>query len=96
MNVQPFSPGTLTASVAATSASASVAIPLGGSCARIVNSGTSVVFFRLTKGASTAVATDTPLLPNSMEIFAIPFGYDTLSALAVTTSTVYITTGEGQ
>lgn len=95
MNVQPFAPGA-TVTLAVTTASADVALTPGNSCIRVVNAGTSLAFFRTGGATQTAVITDTPLLPNSMEIFSIPNTTSHFAAIGAAATTLYVTVGEGQ
>jgi hypothetical protein len=63
-----FDPALLTATIAATSASGSVALPalsssLVGQSILVTNNGPNIAFFRLGVGTQTALVTDTPILP---------------------------------
>lgn len=97
MNVQPFSPCGATVSLSATTSSSNANITAGNSALRVVNSGTGVAFIRWGVGTQTAVVTDLPILPSSMEVFGIPIGANNVAAITATgTATVYATPGEGQ
>lgn len=71
--------------------------PSGGhSVMRIVNAGPSTVFLRWGVGAQTAVTTDMPMLAGTIEVFSKAADVDTVAAItSSSTSTVYITCGEG-
>lgn len=72
--------------------------PSGGhSVMRIVNAGPSTVFIRFGVGAQTAVTGDMPMLSGTVEVFSKAGDVDTIAAItAASTSTIYITCGEGQ
>lgn len=95
MNVQPFSPGA-TVTLAVTTASANVQIAAGFNVIRVVNAGTGLAFFRTGTSSQTALITDTPILPNSMEIFSVPENTTNFGAIGAATTTLYVTVGEGQ
>lgn len=74
--------------------------PSGGhSVMRIVNAGPSTVFLRWGLAASVGAAsasTDMPMLSGTVEVFSKSADVDTVAAITSTsTSTVYITCGEG-
>jgi hypothetical protein len=95
LNVQPFNPGP-TVTIAVTTASSGAALSPGNSCLRIVNAGTGLAFFRVGTATSTAAITDTPILPNSMEVFGIPQTATRIDIIGAAATTVYATVGEGQ
>lgn len=87
-----------TQTIAASTTSATVAIiePLTGSCLRIFNAGAGIAFCRWGVGAQTAVVTDFPIAPNSVEVIRIPdTATDFGAILSAGTQNVYITKGEG-
>jgi hypothetical protein len=100
----PFRPGATT-SLAATSASGSVTLPLaqgpGLTQIRVWNSGGSTVFVRFGSSAATvtAVTTDMPIPAGAVEVFTIGCndGYTCVAAgiTAAGTATLYFTVGQG-
>lgn len=96
MNVQSFSPGA-TKTLTVTSTSSSVSFTGGdiqSSQIRIANAGSVVMFVRWGVGAQTAVATDTPILAGTVEIFN-KGNSDTVAAIGSTSGSMYVTAGEG-
>lgn len=69
-------------------------IPAKGCQARLVNSGTQVVFFRF-DGTTVTVNNGIPLLPNTVEVFDIMLGASIHAIAAATGSTLYVTLGYG-
>jgi hypothetical protein len=63
----------------------------------VVNTNTGVAFVRFTKGASTALATDFPILPGAYKVIKINPNADTFSAIlgAAGTLPIYAVTGDG-
>lgn len=97
MNVQPFSPTGPTVTLSATTTTSNGNINAGSAALRVVNAGTAAAFIRWGTGAQTAVITDLPILPSSMEIFCIPPSATNVGVITGTgTATVYVTPGEGQ
>ena len=97
---QPIGAGaTTTLSQAVTNANATFTIPpvpTEGATVRLVNDGTSVIFWNF--GATAAVAaTSTPMLPNTVETFGVPGGTTQISVIstAVSGSTLRVTIGIG-
>src|SRR2546430_240478 len=92
----PFRPVGSSVSVAASTQSALTSMPKGSAAMRVFNSSGAVAFFRTGVGDQLAVATDTPLAPNSVEVFTVPEGHDCFACiLASSTGTIYVTRGEG-
>jgi hypothetical protein len=91
---QPDAGSTVT--LAATTTSASVSIPLTAPSMYVYNAGTSTVYVRWGKGAQTASATtDMPIPSNAIQTFGKQ-GADTFAAVCATgTATVSISPGEG-
>ena len=88
-----------TQNVAVTGSNQSTAITgagVGTQTIRLVNIGSQTVFFSLTDAAGTAaVASSTPLLPNSVETFLLRKENTYINAIAAGTgSTLYWTLGE--
>lgn len=98
MTIKAFMPtGAATAPIAATAASASVALDQYSNAVRVVNLGPNKAFIRFTVGASPAVLTDMPIAANSTEVFTK--GTATIvSAICAATETaaLYFTNGEGE
>ena len=97
--IQVFTPRANTVQLAVTAVSQPFpALPAGGVLEynelRVVNIGTQTVFLNL-RGATAALATDMPILPNSVENFAVGEGYSVSAIAAAVGSTLYITWGEG-
>lgn len=91
-----FAPSGSTATIAATAASASVAIDPNSSVVRIYNKGPNVAFLRFTVGASTAAVTDMPIAVGATENFTKGTASVASAICAATeTATVYATSGEG-
>ena len=62
---------------------------------RIYNAGSVAVFVRFTTTTGTAVVTDMPIAPTSVEVFDLR-NHDTVSGItASSTATVYVTVGHG-
>jgi len=65
---------------------------------RVVNGGTGIVFFKFGISTDTASQTlDTPMLPNTTDVFWVPAGatHILVIAAAAATATVYATPGQG-
>jgi hypothetical protein len=95
-STQPFRPAG-TASVAASTASAAVALAGGGHAVLVYNASGATAFFRLgaTSGL-TAVATDTPVPAGArMLVDGGPFVSHAAALLSAGTGTVYFTLGDG-
>lgn len=103
MNVSPFTPNfSKTKTIAVTQATASATLDatdsgVGNNVIRLFNSGSNVVFVRWGTGTQTALTTDMPLMPGTVELFTKAAGTDTIAAICASglTSTLYITCGEG-
>jgi len=95
----PFIPSGATKSLSASGTSASVALTGPGRSAsvRIVNAGPNTAFIRFTATTPTAVTTDMPILPGTVEIFDMPESAAYLGAICASgkTATLYATTGQG-
>jgi hypothetical protein len=101
---QPHEGGVGSVSITVLASSASVAVPkvAAHETVRLFNSGTNVVFVRLTNAAgATAVVTDMAMAPNSVEVFKVPAwltgGSLYVAAIAAAIgNTLYVTPGDGQ
>lgn len=94
-----------TATIAATTTTANVALPIG--CpeqqtgterpqVRIYNGGTNPVFIAFGGSAVTATTSGMPVAPSGPECFTLPFGATHVAAIYGTgTGTVYFTSGFG-
>ena len=85
--------GTVNGAVTGTSAD----ITMAGSAdtIRLTNVGNQVVFWKVGTGGASATA-DTPLLPNSSEVFSVPPATTIIAAIAAGAgSTLYISPGVG-
>lgn len=97
MDIFAFNPSGATAALAATTTSASIALPgTEGNNIRVHNSSSGVAFCRWTVGASTAVAADNFVAPGGTEVFTISPLVTIFSAILSTgTGTVYAQRGYG-
>lgn len=110
-NVNPFTPVGATVTVSATTSSSDEALPAtavgssttnagtigGADVLRFYNAGTAIAFVRWGVGAQTAVTTDMPVAPGTIEVFSKAYEADTVAAItAAGTATVYVTAGRGQ
>jgi len=95
MSKPAFSPG-ITTSISATSVSASAALNVNSPIVRIYNAGTVRAFVRFGVGAQTAVITDMPIAPGTIELFSDGVA-DTIAVICATgeTAIIYITSGDG-
>ena len=93
---QPFRPAG-TASLAAGTASANVALPVGGDSLLVTNSASAVAFVRLGSDPSVAATTgDTPVLPGARMLLGVNPLINTAAAiLAAGSGTVFFTRGDG-
>ena len=93
----PFTPiigGTQSVSVSAVSAR--VAISTGGTQVRIANAGSAVAFVRWGTGNQTAVVTDMPIFPGTIELFNKTWENNSFAAITTASTTVlYVTVGNG-
>ena|SRR5215472_12702308 len=98
MDVTGFTPcGTVSIAGASTSASATLSgAQIQASQILVTNAGTFIAFIRWGVGAQTALATDLPILPGMAQSFS-KGAADTIAAITAsgTTTTLYITPGEG-
>lgn len=86
-----------TLTVAATTTTTAItASGTGTRSIRLVNSGSNIVFFKLgTSGTASAVATSTPLLPNTVEVFLLRNDITHIAYIgAAAGNTLYMTVGE--
>lgn len=96
MQYGPFRPLGSTVPVSASTTSAPAAIPTGNAALRIFNSTSAIAFFKTGSGDQTATTTDTPVAPNSVEVFTVPESHNGFACVLSTgTGTVYATRGEG-
>lgn len=105
----PFQPAggtgasaTVTVAASTTTASGSLADSVtrgqagASTTLRVFNATSAIAFWRVTKGSSSAVNTDTPVGPGVTEVFTVPATVDTFSViLSAGTGNVYATLGEG-
>ena len=84
-----------TVSGAVTGVSADITMAAGADAVRLTNIGKQVVYWRVNTGTA-SVTTDTPLLPNSSELFSVPPATTVIAAIAAAAgSTLYVTPGSG-
>ena len=84
-----------TVSGAVTGVSADITMAAGADTVRLTNVGSQVVFWKANTGGASATA-DTPLLPNSTEVFSVPPATTIIAAVAAGAgSTLYISPGVG-
>lgn len=99
VNVKPFELSGTTVSIAATTATANVAVaPTMGRVRVVVKGGTSLVFLRAGVGiGTTAAVTDTPVLATGTDqVFGVPLGTTYIAAITDTgTASVYLHVGDG-
>lgn len=89
---KPFMAGT-TATLAAGTSSASVAVDPGAATVRLHNAGPATVFVRWGGAASLA---DLPLPPGIVEVLSRPPGATALAGVTASgAATLYVTSGEG-
>lgn len=102
---QAFTPIGNTLTIAASGSSASGTLAQVNSatnpvnCLRIFNASTGIAFWVVSETANptAAVATSTPVMPNSVEVFTIdPSAAFAAVILSTGTGNVYFTRGEGQ
>jgi len=95
-----FAPSLLTATLATTSTTGTVALPAtdskftGSETILVTNNGPNIAFFRLGVGSQTALVTDTPILPYTALL--IDRGFATYAGAicnATQTATLYFTNG---
>ena len=85
-----------TVSLAVSGTSASVAIPAGATTLELQNAGDVIVFVRWSPAATTAVATDYPVLPGQSKVITIGSGHTVLAGItAGGSATLYISHGKG-
>ena len=69
--------------------------PIGTTAMRLTNSGSQTIFWKYGSGGA-SLTTSTPMLPNTVEIFDLPFTTGTLAVIAPAVgSTLYVTPGIG-
>jgi hypothetical protein len=95
----PFTPGVgagYNQSVSATTTAASVTLTAGSGSLRIANAGAGAIAYATGKGSATAVmGANCAVLSGESRIFSIPIDHDTVSVVSASTSTVYLSRGEG-
>lgn len=85
-----------TAVIGTSSGGGAFTTPQNGEVVRVVNDSIDKAFFRTGVGAQTALVTDTPLAPSSVEVFRIPSGHTHWAAIrAAGSGNVYLTRGQG-
>lgn len=95
MTLKAFAPAGPTVQIAATTASASVALDPYSAVVRVFNAGPNIAFIRFSIGASTAVLTDMPVNVGATERFTDATS-NMVSAICETgTAKLYFTNGEG-
>ena len=99
MYIRPFMVKSNTTNIAVTGTTASTAIlrpTVGIQSVRLLNNGSQTVFVEFgTSGVTAALATSMPLLPYTVETFALDNSTTHIAAIAALSgSTLYITTGE--
>lgn len=93
-NFKPLPQGTVSVAVTAVSADATITA-VGAGAVRLTNIGSQIVFWKFNTGGA-SVSVDTPLLPNSSEVFAMPPSTTKIAAIAAGAgSTLYVTPGTG-
>lgn len=93
----PFTPGN-SASLAVTATTGSVALPSGsGTVLRLMNDGSTTLYFKFGTSAVTAATTDTPILAGAIELFSLSASQTYLAGIADSgnTGTLRMTRGEG-
>ena len=94
--VDPFAPNYGSNIVATPAASsASVTIPAGDNCVRLVNTGTNVCYVRIGETAATATTADLAVRGGSEVIIRKPLGYSKLAHISSSGTTLNIQTGNG-
>jgi hypothetical protein len=94
--IDPFSPNYGSNIVATPGASsASVTIPAGDNCVRLVNTGANVCYVRIGQSAATATTADLPVRAGSEVIIRKPLGYSKLAHISASGTTLNIQTGNG-
>ena len=86
-----------TLTVAATTTTTAITATASGTrSVRLVNSGSNIIFFKLgTSGVVSAVATSTPMLPNTVEVFLLRNDVTHISYIgAAAGNSLYLTVGE--
>ncbi|MEI6283071.1 MAG: hypothetical protein WCP82_10225 [Alphaproteobacteria bacterium] len=95
--LNPFTPaGTVTLSVSSTTGSATLPTTSFDQLLVTAPAGGAIAFIRWGASPQTAVTTDTPILPGSVQIFTIPSTATTVAAITgSSTQTLYLTVGQG-
>lgn len=96
--MNPFTPGGTVTLAVDTNTDRVALSATGGMQARvIIVAGGSITFIKFGSATVEAAVTDTPVLPGTVEIFTIPPGTTHIAAIvAASTSTIYITRGDGE
>jgi len=94
--IDPFSPN-YGSNIVATPAgtSASVTIPAGDNCVRLVNTGLNVCYVRIGEDAATATTADLAVRGGSEVIIRKALGYTKLAHISALGTTLNIQTGNG-
>ena len=94
--IDPFSPN-YGSNIVATPAgtSASVTIPAGDNCVRLVNTGSNVCYVRIGETSATATTADLPVRANSEVIIRKALGFSKLAHISASGTTLNIQTGNG-
>lgn len=98
---RPFSPSSVTATISATSTSATTTLAnssafTGAETVLVTNAGPDIAFFRLGVGSQTAVVTDVPILPfTALIVTRHSATYAGAVCNATETATLYFTPGVG-
>lgn len=87
----PFAPGA-TSTLAASTTSASVSIDPYATAVRVLNAGSQLAFIRF---AGTATTADLPIPSGATEVFTKNGAASIAAITAASTTTLYVTTGEG-
>ena len=84
-----------TVSGVVTGVSGDITMAAGADTVRLTNIGNQVIFWKVGTGGASVTA-DTPLLPNSSELFSIPPATTVIAAIAAGAgSSLYVTPGSG-
>jgi hypothetical protein len=89
--------GGASASLAVTASPAALSLPAaiaqGGGTIRLLTSGSQLIFLRF--DGTNAAVTDMPMLPGTVEVFALAPGMSISAIAAATGTTLYATAGAG-
>lgn len=94
--MKTFAPnGSDTATMVATTASASVSIDAHSNSVRVVNTGAAMAFLRFGATSATATTADMPIASGATETFTKGSADKVAAITASGTATLYFTSGEG-